>query len=521
MTTKLIEIAKLKQHPFQSTIYNANSSATEQLADTIKQFGVIQPLRINRNYEVMSGNRRLEAAIAVGLTEVPVIFVDIPKEEEEQFILDSNLMRKRSLLEVVREIKKYYKIYERKPGRKPKNNGDNPDTISGRTKEIVSRLVGLCSTYVDSLNKLDLKNKTVVDYLKQVDSDDATINAALEAIGRVCRINAAKKNLNMVSNSGRTITKAVISSKSNDNSGGKIIKLNQASELTWEKPFKVFNESCANLDKLPKRSVNMSFTSPPYFGLRDYDGDSNQLGQEKDYRDYIRNLCELLMKLYDVLTDDGSFYLNIGDTRRDGFQLNIPQQVVQCLIESGWKLANTIIWHKTNPKIIPGAPVQPTYEFLYQLVKDRGYYDNIITVPTKEKAGKIVRKPLDFGRDPRHFKSHCVSKGFKKCGDFLDDYIIRAAAANTNLFKQYGYNDIQHCAPSNIALPTYCLFRSSREGDVVLDPFAGQGTLAYLAIKNNRRSISFELGTEMANTQEAMLNDVWNEIMAENHRRAA
>jgi len=181
------------------------------------------------------------------------------------------------------------------------------------------------------------------------------------------------------------------------------------------------------IEKLPDESVNMVMTSPPYWGLRDY-GVEGQIGLEPDFRDYIKKLVEVFHELKRVLKNDGSFYLNLGDTysssggaggqydkwhslsRIDGLKkyeghkdktipakclLGIPWRVALSLIDDKWILRNDIIWHKPN-----GMPASVkdrltnTHEHVFHFVKSKKYYYNLDAIREPHKCAEKDKRSL-------------------------------------------------------------------------------------------------------------------------------
>ena len=157
----------------------------------------------------------------------------------------------------------------------------------------------------------------------------------------------------------------------------------------------------------------MCVTSPPYYGLRDYGGEENQIGQEQSPEEFVEQLVDVFSKVRDVLTDDGTLWLNIGDSyynyRKDGCipkqtfannrqdlpvttprrsnklvgykdkdLIGIPWMLAFALRADGWYLRQDIIWHKPNP--MPESVKDrctKSHEYLFLLSKSpRYYYDH-------------------------------------------------------------------------------------------------------------------------------------------------
>lgn len=121
--------------------------------------------------------------------------------------------------------------------------------------------------------------------------------------------------------------------------------------------------------------AQMCVTSPPYFGLRDY-GHDGQIGLEQTPEEYIANMVEVFRCVRDVLADDGTLWLNLGDSFGKGKQLlGIPWRVAFALQGDGWVLRQDIIWHKPNP--MPESVrdrCTKAHEYVFLLSKSGRYY---------------------------------------------------------------------------------------------------------------------------------------------------
>lgn len=132
------------------------------------------------------------------------------------------------------------------------------------------------------------------------------------------------------------------------------------------------------LSHLPDESINCVVTSPPYWGVRDYDGNSS-LGQEDSVQDFVDNLLDIFSEVKRVLRDDGSFWLNIGDTYEDKDQVGVPWRVALALKDKqDWELRNDVIWNKVkgNPSSANDR-LRVMHEYVFHFVKNSSdyYYD--------------------------------------------------------------------------------------------------------------------------------------------------
>ena len=170
---------------------------------------------------------------------------------------------------------------------------------------------------------------------------------------------------------------------------------------------------CRETLKQIDSKARMCVTSPPYYGLRNYGDEDNQIGLEQSPEEYIKQLVEVFRLVRDVLTDDGTLWVNIGDTyynyRSDGNYpkqsvsktnqdlpqftpvrgnkfdnlkskdlIGIPWMLAFALRDDGWFLRQDNIWHKPNP--MPESVKDrctKSHEYIFLLSKNkRYYYDN-------------------------------------------------------------------------------------------------------------------------------------------------
>jgi|GEM_PF-5864183 len=131
-------------------------------------------------------------------------------------------------------------------------------------------------------------------------------------------------------------------------------------------------DACRVLARLPEQSVQCIVTSPPYFGHRVYTQHENpqEIGRETAVTDYIERLIRCLSQARQVLRDDGTLWLNLGDTYRKGVLQGVPWRVALRLCGLGWVLRSDIIWQKPNamPASVTTRPT-PDHEYLFLFSK--------------------------------------------------------------------------------------------------------------------------------------------------------
>lgn len=276
-------------------------------------------------------------------------------------------------------------------------------------------------------------------------------------------------------------------------------------------------------------------TSPPYFGLRDY-GHEGQLGLEQTPEQYIAEMVEVFSCVRDVLADDGTLWLNIGDsyagsgkgpagnlgkthnerhmehTKASGLVpdgckpkdlIGIPWMLAFALRADGWYLRQDIIWHKPNP--MPESVrdrCTKAHEYIFLLSKSPKYYYDYEAV--KETAvggssGNKVRTDATI-RSP-HFKKGTVASGVPWDGKEKRN---RRSVWSVNLTPYKG----AHFATFPPALIEPCILAGSKMDDIVLDPFMGSGTTAAVALQHKRQYLGCELNPEYAELQQERIKSV-------------
>lgn len=110
----------------------------------------------------------------------------------------------------------------------------------------------------------------------------------------------------------------------------------------------IHGDCLRELQLMENNSVNCIITSPPYWNMRKYDNCDNlhEIGNEKDYREYVHKLTTIFSEAHRVLTPDGSLWLNLGDKYNDKSLMGMPWRVALSLIDNGWILRNDVIWNQ-------------------------------------------------------------------------------------------------------------------------------------------------------------------------------
>ena len=296
----------------------------------------------------------------------------------------------------------------------------------------------------------------------------------------------------------------------------------------------LFGDCLQTLKEFDEKA-RMCVTSPPYYGLRDYGGENNQIGQEDTPEEYIQNLVNVFREVRNCLTDDGTLWLNIGDSyynyrpgkgqslvkqtvsaskqdlpdtcarrgnKLDGLKekdlIGIPWMLAFALRADGWYLRQDIIWHKPNP--MPESVrdrCTKSHEYLFLLSKNKKYYyDN-----------ESIKEPAkDWGtRDRTNGKYHNKGTGLQPHSGLTKSYPTKNKRSVWSITNK-PYRDAHFAVfPSDLIIP--CIKAGSQKNDIILDPFIGSGTTAVVAKDLGRYYLGCELHENYGNLIQKRLGE--------------
>lgn len=313
--------------------------------------------------------------------------------------------------------------------------------------------------------------------------------------------------------------------------------------LWWDdEKVKVYHgKALEELQKMENSFVNCCVTSPPYWGLRDY-GAEGQIGLESSPQEYVDRLVEIFREVKRVLRDDGTLWLNLGDSYAanrsyqvtptkwksldfgqsnaqkvpEGLKpkdlVGIPWMAAFALRSDGWYLRSDIIWAKPNP--MPESVKDRctrSHEYIFMLSKSAKYYYDSAAIAEESVSGD-KRKPYGPGQvDSRGNghdrgggklrKSDKQSEGSRTYAGFNDRW--DTAEEEGLIGKTRNKRDVWFVAPKPFPEAHFatfppkliepCILAGCPENGIVLDPFAGSGTTLSTALSLGRRSVGIEL----------------------------
>lgn len=308
---------------------------------------------------------------------------------------------------------------------------------------------------------------------------------------------------------------------------------------------------------LPDQTVHTCITSPPYFGLRDY-GVEGQIGLESSPREFIDSLVAVFREVQRVLRDDGTLWVNIGDSyagswgaqgrphgngqmsgrrvtsarqinahpvfqsgtavrgREIGMKpkdlMGIPWRLAFAMQDDGWYLRQDIIWHKPNP--MPESVrdrCTKAHEYVFLLSKSKQYYfdQHLIAEAAIEPRGRGNVSPVESLPGERPTENSNIRGSLHKIGARVTRNKRSVWSVSTHSFKG------AHLAtfPPDLIRP--CVLAGAPRGGLVFDPFGGAGSTALVPMKEGRHSVICELNPEYAALARRRLNTAWVEGAAQ------
>ena len=266
----------------------------------------------------------------------------------------------------------------------------------------------------------------------------------------------------------------------------------------------IVGNSIDTLKQLPEKSVQVCVTSPPYWGLRDYCNE-DQLGLEPKPDDFVENLCRIFDEVWRVLKDDGTLWVNLGDSYLPNKNLvGIPWKIAFALQKRGWYLRQDIIWNKPNP--MPESITDrctKSHEYIFLLSKEPKYYFDNQAIKEPLAESSIGRLSQDIENQVGTTRANGGAKtngNLKAVGDIEAGRNKRSVwTITTKPYREAHFATY----PPDLIEP--CILAGSKEGDLVLDPFSGSGTTGEVALRNGRNYIGLELNPDYARISEKRL----------------
>ena len=448
---------QLQTCPINSEIYR--ESDVQDLMNSILEVGLLQPLVVTPEKTIISGHRRFSAIRSLGWTEVECEVKEIPEDLIDVHIVLYNQGRNKVASEILREIKILYSNLWIGSGN---NKGGGRNT---QMRDVISEKMGISS---GSIHKLLYIEEHQSGLLKLIDDGDMSINGAYKE---------TKRQMNFIS-----LSEYVYERKKN-------VPLNIEN-------LNIYNKTSEDMSEVGNASVQTIVTSPPYYNKRTY-GVDGQIGWESSIEEHLERLMTVMSECKRVLKENGSLFLVIGDSYDENGSLRqIPNRLSTRMADDGWILRNTLIWYKTNAKPENGRIKRwgTSYEYIFFFVRSMDYSFDMdkIRVPYTTEPTRHA---------PRHHKTNTSTFMNQQTNlqhplgrvprDFIEDDVIKTSFNQKEKFVPD--ENLEHGATFPEKLIRPFILATSKENDLVLDPFIGSGTTAKVSLENGRKCVGYDI----------------------------
>lgn len=270
----------------------------------------------------------------------------------------------------------------------------------------------------------------------------------------------------------------------------------------------IHGDALDHLPHLPRGSIDLFFTSPPYADARAY----SRIHPDH----YVEWFLPFAEAMYEATAETGSLIINIKNRvanrgKLKGQRHPYVYQLVLALQDMGWRWIETYIWAK--PNAIPGRfgpRTKDSFEYVYHFARgDKPYFDlDAVRVPYKADDAEIARRKLDqTGR-------RSTAAGFGR--DRTKTYLLGGADPGNVVSVPQTYNQhrgVAHTAAMPEGLAEFFVKAASPVGGVVIDPFAGGGTTVVVGRRHGRAAGGFEIHEEfVTEAKRRILTDTAEDI---------
>jgi DNA modification methylase len=409
----------------------------EMIKDNISKMGIITPLIVNSfDNIIVSGNLRYLIALELGLPLIPVCFVNIV-EDLRMISLSSNVQREKSSMDKYKEMMLYKTLF-------PVKKGQRADLFPELKVLKEERDIALSPISIDTKNKLNSIGLMCKDLFPK---DPKKLESFFNEIDN------GKSSLNKVY---KKVQNLLIKSKCKSEVEGGDYKNGSVT---------IYNKSSEKMEELNNCTLSVCISSPPYWNMKVYQLDSNQLGQESSVEEYINNLKNHYSEVFRVLKNDGSLFVNINDCCKNGEYQLVPQRFVLMMVSIGFILNDEFQWLKQNPRPTGGKRSVRRHEPIFHFVKSKDFYYN--------------EEWLKQSTDETNSFTIGTTKECPKLTSSLDFYggVLKTGVASTRELKAKCEKEysmvLDHQATFPLDVPTMCLLMTSKPNDIILDNFCG------------------------------------------------
>jgi site-specific DNA-methyltransferase (adenine-specific) len=462
----------LIENEFTKTLYSFEPENLGRIKESIKSHGILEPLIVDTDNIIISGNIRRRIALELKIDLVPVIYQKKSEINPKLLSVSHAQQRIKTYSEILEEVKILEANY---PVGRGSRTDLNPEI--NKNKEM-RKNINISDANLYRLKNIEKYGKKLYgegteEYKKLWNAIDSSKISIHKKVNDLRKKVEAKENRSVVPESFQIETENI----------------------------KIYNKSCENMSEIEDKSIACIVTSPPYLQMRDYGTGSDQRGLEDDVESFIKGLMNDFQDCKRVLKDDGSLWVNLGEACLNGTYNAIPHRFAIEMMKDGWILNDEIVWAKNNPVFIHTHRSVRAHEYIFHFVKSKDfYYDNSWLVELEDVDNKLT---LGTKRSNVNLKSWI---------DHRDSLLITNGNNMNDLrkaCKDSGLN-LNHSAAFPIILPLIPILTTSRVGDTILDIYNGTATSGQAAVENGRKYVGYEIKAEYIKFSEIRLRNHLN-----------
>ena len=498
MKTAIVKISHLVDVPELKEYYSHQS--VEELATSIDVDGLKTPVIVTEKYEIIDGYRRVEAMLLLGKEYIEVWIDDVEPTIFERII--RNMYRTKTTDDQVKELKSVFVKYPKRMGKK------SDDGKVYNRNERISKALNKKYSGKDTITKLEeITNKDIEENLltKGIIEKNWKVETSHEFLTKWYPVDIKKDY---------GFTERLKNGEINIQDAVKLIKTKVFLDNEYTDTFVIpekatsYNIDCIELGKMEKhlKTVDLLFTSPPYFILRNYliEG-KKQVGQEETKEDYCNRIANLIKATIPTLKESANVIINIGETYDDGVGYGIPQLLKSTIEkETGLIYKDQLLWSKPNPKPQNETikrPINNVEYLLWFVVDPKKAFYKMLTYTIGDRVTKISHGAKDVDKDGKIWdKNISLTKPYQKIYTHIKEQdiakIIEAKTGkNTDVYSIYeeGHPAIM-CGVLPVVPILMCTDEESH--NTVLDIFSGSNVVGRMSLLLNRRVLNSELSKE-------------------------
>jgi DNA modification methylase len=514
-----IQIKDVKVSDLTRTLYDYSNRESEinSLVMSISTIGQQQPITVVRDgsgYVVLDGVLRLWAIIRLNLNEIDAIVCEFTGTDEislTDLIIHNQIHKQKTVGEKLNEVKSLLRI-----------DSDVRNTLRDKEERVrlISSLLGdkgWGRNNVFSLEKI----------LRWEKSSNSDLQLAEKILSKQITIYKALGMMELIINPRYTpekekesrIIEGFVKGHYNKERAVKLMRDydSKKSVRPTEIPqhsiikqnFKIIQGNIEEIELPEELLIDTIFTSPPYYNLKKYGNDPDELGWEETPDLYVERITDILMKCYEKLRNTGSMFINLGETYQDHKCLGITERLTVELMSRGVRYVDRLIWKKDANKPFGNGMKRliPGYETILHFSKTKDYYFEPFKIKG-EKTSKVARGCKDkVGSEP----SYHIRNNYDQFRTLLSENEVSnviSVQANKNRTKHIE-GEVEHPATFSFNLPVIPLLISTpKNGDsVVFDPFMGTGSCGVAALTLGFKFVGVELYEENIITAQRILTE--------------